>query len=392
MLRRWFRPQTPEAEALSPSTTDRAVNGPLIELRQVVKTYVSPAGDFAALKNVDLQVYRNEFVAVIGKSGSGKSTLINTVTGIDRPTSGEVLVCGTPIHMLDESALAVWRGRNVGVIFQFFQQLPTLTLAENVMLPMELGRLYSPRVRRARAIELLDQVGMAEQADRLPSAISGGQQQRVAIARALANDPDVLVADEPTGSLDTRTADAVFDLFEQFVAQGKTMLMVTHDRDLASRVSRVVLIAEGEIMDEQLARALPMLTRPEMVALATRLESITFPAGGVIVRQFDPADHFYILLKGQVDVVLERDDGSEVPIARLISGQFFGEAGLLQGGRRTATVRAWSASEVVVVALDRAAFSTMLAGSEPTREEIARAMHERLADLRGFGAAEARDA
>jgi len=392
MLRRWFRPQTPEAEALSPSTTDRAVNGPLIELRQVVKTYVSPAGDFAALKNVDLQVYRNEFVAVIGKSGSGKSTLINTVTGIDGPTSGEVLVCGTPIHMLDESALAVWRGRNVGVIFQFFQQLPTLTLAENVMLPMELGRLYSPRVRRARAIELLDQVGMAEQADRLPSAISGGQQQRVAIARALANDPDVLVADEPTGSLDTRTADAVFDLFEQFVAQGKTMLMVTHDRDLASRVSRVVLIAEGEIMDEQLARALPMLTRPEMVALATRLESITFPAGGVIVRQFDPADHFYILLKGQVDVVLERDDGSEVPIARLISGQFFGEAGLLQGGRRTATVRAWSASEVVVVALDRAAFSTMLAGSEPTREEIARAMHERLADLRGFGAAEARDA
>jgi putative ABC transport system ATP-binding protein len=212
----------------------------------------------------------------------------------------------------------------------------------------------------ARAIELLDQVGMAEQADRLPSAISGGQQQRVAIARALANDPDVLVADEPTGSLDTRTADAVFDLFEQFVAQGKTMLMVTHDRDLASRVSRVVLIAEGEIMDEQLAQALPMLTRPEMVALATRLESITFPPGSVIVRQFDPADRFYILLKGQVDVVLERDDGSEIPIARLIRGQFFGEAGLLQGGQRTATVRAWSASEVAGLAHDLTAISGRL--------------------------------
>jgi ABC-type lipoprotein export system ATPase subunit len=382
MLRRWFGQPTPQLQ--SPSTAEPAADAPLIELRQVVKTYATPAGDFTALRNVELQVHRNEFVAVIGKSGSGKSTLINTVTGIDRPTSGEVLVCGTPIHTLDESALAVWRGRNVGVIFQFFQLLPTLTLAENVMLPMELGRLYTPRLRRARALDLLGQVGMADQADRLPSAVSGGQQQRVAIARALANDPDVLVADEPTGSLDARTADAVFDIFERFVAQGKTMLMVTHDRDLASRVSRVVLIAEGEIMDEQLAQALPMLTRPEMVALASQLESITFPAGAVIVRQSDPADRFYILLKGQAEVVLERDDGSEVPIARLISGQFFGETGLLRGGRRTATVRAWQSSEVVVVALDREAFSNMLAGSEPTHEEIARAMHERLADLHGI--------
>jgi ABC-type lipoprotein export system ATPase subunit len=384
MLQRWFgRAGSTPAEVSPP-----AVDGPLIELRQVVKTYATPAGDFTALKNVDLQVNRNEFVAVIGKSGSGKSTLINTVTGIDRPTSGEVLVCGTPIHALDESGLAVWRGRNVGVIFQFFQLLPTLTLAENVMLPMELAQLYSPRTRRARAIELLAQVGMDTQADRLPSAISGGQQQRVAIARALANDPDVLVADEPTGSLDSKTADAVFDIFERFVAQGKTMLMVTHDRDLASRVSRVVLIAEGEIMDEQLAQALPMLTRAEMVALATRLESITFPPGSVIVKQFDPADRFFILLKGQVEVVLEREEGGEIPIARLISGQFFGEAGLLRGGQRTATVRAWPASEVVVVALDRTAFVNMLAGSEPTREEIARAMHQRLVDLKGLGGRE----
>jgi ABC-type lipoprotein export system ATPase subunit len=392
MLQDWFRRPARATETLSPSASDPAASAPLIELRQVVKTYATPAGDFTALKNVDLQVNPHEFVAVIGKSGSGKSTLINTVTGIDRPTSGEVLVCGTPIHTLDESKLAVWRGRNVGVIFQFFQLLPTLTLIENVMLPMELGRLYTPRVRRARAIELLDQVGMADKADRLPAAISGGQQQRVAIARALANDPDVLVADEPTGSLDARTADAVFDIFERFVAQGKTMLMVTHDRDLASRVSRVVLIADGEIMDQQLAQALPMLTRPEMVMLATRLEPITFQPGSVIVRQNDPADHFYILLKGQADVLLERAGQSEAPIARLLSGQFFGEAGLLQGGRRTATVRAWADSEVVVVALDRAAFSSMLAGSEPTREEIARAMHERLADLQGFGALEARHA
>jgi ABC-type lipoprotein export system ATPase subunit len=384
MLHHWFKRQARAITAVAPGAGERAAGAPLIELRRVVKTYTTPAGDFTALKDVYLQVNRNEFVAVIGKSGSGKSTLINTITGIDRPTSGEVLVCDTPIHTLNESELAVWRGRNVGVIFQFFQLLPTLTLAENVMLPMELARRYTPRARRVRAVELLDQVGMADMADRLPSATSGGQQQRVAIARALANDPDVLVADEPTGSLDARTADAVFDIFERFVAQGKTMLMVTHDRDLASRVSRVVLIADGEIMDEQLAQALPMLTRPEMVTLATRLEPITYPPGSVIVRQNEPADRFFILLKGQVDVLLEREGKSDALIARLVSGQFFGEAGLLQRGRRTATVRAWAESEVVVVALDRSAFSNMLAGSAPTREEIARAMHERLADLHGI--------
>jgi ABC-type lipoprotein export system ATPase subunit len=379
----WFSRPRPAATA-TPGAGERAASAPLIELRQVVKTYATPAGDFTALRRIDLQVNRNEFVAVIGKSGSGKSTLINTITGIDRPTSGEVLVCDTPIHTLNESELAVWRGRNVGVIFQFFQLLPTLTLVENVMLPMELARLYTPRTRRTRAIDLLGQVGMAEMADRLPSATSGGQQQRVAIARALANDPDVLVADEPTGSLDARTADAVFDIFERFVSQGKTMLMVTHDRDLASRVSRVVLIADGEIMDQQLAQALPMLTRAEMVALATQLESITFPPSSVIVRQNEPADRFYVLLKGQVDILLERTGKSEILIDRLISGQFFGESGLLQGGLRTATVRTWAESEVVVVALDRTAFSNMLAGSAPTREEIAQAMHARLANVHGF--------
>jgi sulfate-transporting ATPase len=176
----------------------------------------------------------------------------------------------------------------------------------------------------------------------------------------------------------------VFDSVARVVAQGKTMLLVTHDRDLASRVSRVDLLADGEIMDEQLAQALPMLTRPEMVTLATRLEPITYPPGSVIVRQNEPADRFFILLKGQVDVLLEREGKSDALIARLVSGQFFGEAGLLQRGRRTATVRAWAESEVVVVALDRSAFSNMLAGSAPTREEIARAMHERLADLHGI--------
>jgi len=213
-------------------------NGRLIECRQLVKTYNSTAGDFPALKEIDLQVDRGEFVAVIGKSGSGKSTLVNMITGIDRPTAGEVLVGDTAVHTLGEGKLAQWRGRNIGVIFQFFQLLPTLTVIENVMLPMDFCHLYSMRERRERAMHLLEQMDVADHAHKLPSAISGGQQQRVAIARALANDPPILAADEPTGNLDSKTAESVFRLFEGLVAQGKTILMVTHDRDLAKRATR----------------------------------------------------------------------------------------------------------------------------------------------------------
>ena len=225
-------------------------NAHLIDLRQIVKTFETAAGMFTALKGVDLQVDSGEFLAVIGKSGSGKSTLINMLTGIDRPTSGEVLVGDTAIHTLNEGQMAVWRGRNLGVIFQFFQLLPTLSVIENVMLPMDFCNMYTPRERRERALHLLEQVEMVEQAHKLPTAVSGGQQQRVAIARALANDPPIIVADEPTGNLDSKTAEAVFSMFEQLVAQGKTILMVTHDNDLAKRVTRAVLVADGEIVDE----------------------------------------------------------------------------------------------------------------------------------------------
>jgi putative ABC transport system ATP-binding protein len=225
-------------------------NDHLIELRDVVKTYRSAAGEFTALKGIALEVDRGEFVAVIGKSGSGKSTLMNMITGIDRPTSGEILVGDTAIQALHEGKLAEWRGRNVGVIFQFFQLLPTLTVAENVMLPMDFCHMYSLRERRERAIHLLEQVGVADQADKLPSTLSGGQQQRVAIARALANDPPILAADEPTGNLDSKTAGSVFGLFETLVAQGKTILMVTHDRDLARRASRTVILSDGEVVED----------------------------------------------------------------------------------------------------------------------------------------------
>ena len=228
---------------------------PIIELKQVVKTYQSDAGTFTALKGIDLAVQVGEFLAIVGKSGSGKSTLLNMITGIDRPTSGEVWVAGTAVHRMSEGKTAQWRGRTVGVVFQFFQLLPTLSLLENVMLPMDFCRMYSPRERKERAMELLRQVEMADHAHKLPSAVSGGQQQRVAIARALANDPPLLVADEPTGNLDSRTAAAVFSLFESLVAQGKTIVMVTHDEELAARAARAVTLSDGEIAGERRGRA-----------------------------------------------------------------------------------------------------------------------------------------
>jgi putative ABC transport system ATP-binding protein len=232
----------------------------LIELRDLEKTYETAAGSFRALRSVDLNVDPGEFVAVVGKSGSGKSTLINMITGIDRPTDGEVLVGDTAVHKLSEGQIAVWRGKTIGIIFQFFQLLPTLTVLENVMLPMDFCDVIPNRDRKERALHLLDQVEMLDQADKLPSAISGGQQQRVAIARSLANDPPIVVADEPTGNLDSRTAESVFQLFEKLIDEGKTILMVTHDDDLAHRVTRTVTIADGAIISDdkrQLAAAAP---------------------------------------------------------------------------------------------------------------------------------------
>ncbi|GAB4337630.1 MAG: ABC transporter ATP-binding protein [Phototrophicales bacterium] len=189
-----------------------------------------------------------EFVAVIGKSGSGKTTLINMITGIDYPTQGDVLIAGTKINGMKEGKLAQFRGRNMGIIFQFFQLLPTLTAVENVMLPMDFLNMYSNGERRERALMLLEQVGLADHANKVPSMLSGGQQQRVAIARALANDPPLLLADEPTGNLDSKTADTIFQLFENLINQGKTIVMVTHDNDLASRVSRDITVSDGEIV------------------------------------------------------------------------------------------------------------------------------------------------
>lgn len=227
--------------------------GALIHMRNVVKEFETIAGTFRALNDVSLEVESGEFVAVIGKSGSGKSTLINMLTGIDRPSSGEVKVAGTAVTSLSEEELAVWRGKMIGVVFQFFQLLPTLSVLDNVMLPMDFCRKYAAGERCDRALHLLELVGMAEQAHKYPAAISGGQQQRVAIARALANDPPIIVGDEPTGNLDSRSARQVFELFERLVDDGKTIIMVTHDDDFAKRVQRTIRVQDGQIVDQPTA-------------------------------------------------------------------------------------------------------------------------------------------
>ena len=222
----------------------------LVELRAVSKKYPVGPDEFTALAEVDLDVSAGEFVAVVGKSGSGKSTLLNLIAAIDQPTNGQVRVAGERLDLLDESRLATWRGRMVGVVFQFFQLLPTLTVLENTMLPMDFCNTYPPAQARRRALALLASVGIEDQANKLPAALSSGQQQRAAIARALSNDPPLIVADEPTGNLDTHTAEAVLTLLEGLARAGKTVLMVTHERDLAGRVDRVITLADGRVQGE----------------------------------------------------------------------------------------------------------------------------------------------
>jgi len=244
------RKQSVSPEIFPPTNQPKA----LIEVRQVYKVYETAAGEFPALRGVNADVYPAEFLGVIGKSGAGKSTLMNMITGVDHLTAGEVVVHtvdgAVSIHKLDENDLALWRGRNMGVVYQSFQLLPMLTLLENVMLPMDLCGLYQRSESRARALELLHMVELDEHAFKLPTFISGGQQQRVAIARALANDPPIIVADEPTGSLDSVTADHIFQVFELLLAKGKTIIMVTHDNSLAPRFTRHLYIQDGEIVPD----------------------------------------------------------------------------------------------------------------------------------------------
>ena len=230
-----------------PSNTRSA---PLIALRGVGKTYAGAAGPFHALTDVDVEIGRGEFVAIVGQSGSGKSTMLNLLAGIDRPSSGEVVIDGVAVHGLSERALSAWRGSAVGIVFQFFQLLPTLTAAKNVMMPMDFCNRWPRADRRKRALDLLDRVGVADQADKFPGALSGGQQQRVAVARALANAPPILLADEPTGNLDSRSAQALLQVLRDRVAEGETVILVTHDRNAIEQTARSVTLVDGRVVSD----------------------------------------------------------------------------------------------------------------------------------------------
>lgn len=351
----------------------------LIELRKVDKLFQSSAGEYRALKSIDLEIGAGEFVGIIGRSGSGKSTLINMITGIDRPTSGEVWVGDTAVHKLTENQMARWRGRHLGIVFQFFQLLPNLLVIENVMMPMDLCGMYPVRERRKRAMKLLELVGMQEQAYKLPSTLSGGQQQRVAIARALANDPPVLIADEPTGNLDSKTADAMFKLFEDLTAQGKTVVMVTHDSSLARRVSRTVLIVDGEVVNEYVARALPCLSPQLMLEATRKVQPMIFQPGATIINKGEHGDKFYIITRGTAEVVLKRPSGNDVIVDHLKAEQYFGEVALVNRcGRTIASVRATPDSSVEVLALSAETFQILLAESAEFHDAMEGVAQERL--------------
>jgi ABC-type lipoprotein export system ATPase subunit len=343
---------------------------PMVNLRGVNKDYKTAVGDYHALKDVDLQINAGEFVSIIGKSGSGKSTLLNMITGIDRPTSGEVWVNDTAVHTLSENKMARWRGKNLGVVFQFFQLLPMISVIENIMLPMDFCRTYPMRERHARALELLKLVELEDHAYKLPTALSGGQQQRVAIARALANDPPVIIADEPTGNLDSKTAESVFGLFNNLVAQGKTIIIVTHDSGLAKGAHRTALIADGEIVNEYVAQAMPMLTQEQLLWATRNAQTQKHEAGSMIFSEGTNADAFYIITKGTVEVILPRPNQSDVVALQLGPGKFFGEMAFFHDKKRSASVRASESGEVEVVTLTYDQLSELLEQSEVTHEAL----------------------
>lgn len=343
---------------------------PMIDLRLVDKYYQSAAGDYHALKNIDLCICAGEFVSIIGKSGSGKSTLLNMITGIDHPTTGEVWVNGSAVHKMNENQMAIWRGTNLGIIFQFFQLLPSLNLLQNVILPMDLAGKYTPRERRQRAEHLLDLVGLSEHKHKLPSMISGGQQQRAAIARALANDPPILIADEPTGNLDSKTAETIFALFNDLVAQGKTVIIVTHDSALAKRTQRTALIADGEIVNEYVAKALPTLTPAQLLAATHKFKAREYEPGAMILTEGRDNDKFYIVAKGTVEVVLPRPNQSDVVILQLGPGKYFGEIAFFHQTKSNASVRASESSDVEVLAIHYDQLHELLNQSEVTREAL----------------------
>jgi len=301
---------------------ERCSDEALIQMKDIVKTFKTSEGSFTALKQVTTCFYPGEFVSIVGKSGSGKSTLVNMLTGIDHPTAGSVRVGETYIHRLSENDMSRWRGRNLGIVFQFFQLMPTLTLLENIMLPMALcGNCNAPAEREKRARDLLALVGLQAEVEKLPAAVSGGQQQSAAIARALANDPPILIADEPTGNLDSRSADAIFQIFTSLVEQGKTILMVTHDASLAQRTQRILLLSDGELIDPWVAQVFHDLPHNQMLWLTHHLQPRLLTPGTSIETQDLASIGLCLVVGGQLEVLNGRQ-ASPRAVGVLKSGDY----------------------------------------------------------------------
>ncbi len=352
---------------------------PAVVLRDVDKVYVNAAGEFVALKSVNMQLDYGQFISIVGKSGSGKSTLLNMITGIDHPTAGEVIVGNQHIYEMDKSKRALWRGKNMGVVFQFFQLLPTLTLLENTILPMDYTKTYPFNERSDRGMELLKLVGLEEQAHKLPAAVSSGQQQSAAIARALATDPAIILADEPTGNLDSRSAENVLNIFQRLASQGKTVLIVTHDPSITRRTDQTIILSDGEIIDQTVAIALPYLSHPDMLAATHQAKRQKFEPRKTILRQGEPVENFYMIVSGEVDIMADYDKTSEMRLACLGPGQFFGEVELTQGGQSIASVRAARRGAEVAL-LPKDVFIDLIAGSPSTRNAIQETATTRLAE------------
>jgi ABC-type lipoprotein export system ATPase subunit len=342
---------------------------PFIQLRDVRKVYKTAAGEFLALQRINLSFERGEFTAIIGKSGSGKSTLINMITGIDHPTAGSVRIGDVDLYRMPEGKMAEWRGRNMGIVFQFFQLLPTLTVLENILLPMDYCNVYDPADRVSRALEWMALVGMDGLADKLPAALSGGQQQIAAIARALANDPPILIADEPTGNLDSRSANLVLNLFEELASKGKTILLVTHDPTLVRRARRRVVISDGELVLEAIDRALPMLPHPQLLELTRLAVPRSFEPEAVIARQGGLDNGLIIILKGAVLVTRDRIGHAPEVITTLAPGDYVSEMEMLELPPQRLSLRAQGPVETLCVPL--AGFGEYL-NSHPASEKILR--------------------
>jgi putative ABC transport system ATP-binding protein len=357
---------------------------PLIEMRDIVKIFNTGAGDFIALNGVDVCFYEGEFVSVVGKSGSGKSTLVNMLTGIDHPNSGTVRVGDTYIHQMGEGPMSIWRGVNLGIVFQFFQLLPMLSIAENIMLPMDFANVIPYHDREARAMELLELVDLQDFAHDLPAEISGGQQQSAAIARALANDPPIIIADEPTGNLDSRSADAIYKIFSDLALQGKTIIMVTHDSSLAKRTERMLLLSDGELINPWIANAFPQVQHPRLMWLTQIMESKSFNLGETIPLPENQDAAMYLFTSGKVEFVTRNGFFGKRRV-RLEAGEYLALPDLETFSDDVLGLRSVTGEKIEALVLNRDRFKTWMDEDAFAQANLNSAAKERVASWRSNG-------